>query len=190
MKTKIIVAIISAIAFMSVPIIQKALEASSLINGNNQVNDTSKSETTSVITINNQIYNTQTLDTTSVSDNGSSNSSVQKNIQLEEGRNDPPPVVAVAPEEKKPDPPPPKPENITLTVTETASEFAFGRDVKIRLEKVIDLYDKAYGDITVYSPRESQPFELKRNELQKIGRYEISVEEIGHGYAEFRIVRR
>jgi hypothetical protein len=181
-KVKIIVAVIGAVAIIFVAIIQKEPEKD-------------RGEVSSSITINNQIYNTLTSETTSVSDNGSSNSPVQKNIQLEEGRNDPPPVVAVASEEKKSNPPvqpSPKIENITLTVTttETASEFAFGGDVKITLEKVIDLYDQVFGNITVYSPRESQSFELKKFELQKIGRYEISVEETGHDYAEFRIVRR
>jgi hypothetical protein len=121
---------------------------------------------------------------------GKEHDPAQKDIQLEGERNDPPPE-GIASEEPDP-PPPPKIENITLTVTttETASEFAFGGDVKITLEKVIERQDKVWGNITVYSPRESQSFELKKNELQKIGKYEISVEEIGHDYAEFRIVRR
>jgi hypothetical protein len=113
-----------------------------------------------------------------------------------------PPIVPVPepdtlpvllPEEPEPPPPPPPPpppkiENITLIVTETSSKF--DGDIKIKLEKVIELQDKVWVNITVYSSRESQPFELRRNGRQKIGRYEISVEEIGHNYAEFRIERR
>lgn len=115
------------------------------------------------------------------------------------------------PEEKEPDPPvvvppdkepesQPKPlpssqtEYIKLSVTTTsiASASAFDDDIQITLTKVHDAYHQVFGKIKVNSVGESLSFEeWTIDDLQKkIGNYEINIKEIGHDYAEFRIVRR
>jgi len=105
----------------------------------------------------------------------------------------PTPNTSVQPTPQPVTPPQEEKEYVTLTVTPTdiATGWAFGRDVKIILREV--QYDRGWVlvEIIVNSSRESlPPTRLKGRDFKEIGNYIINVEKIERDSAEFRIVRR